>query len=405
MGQDKMPSRRNILKSIGAGTTVITASTLGSAVDDGIKIVTGARGDEPSTTRVVSEEWYDHVLAVREAQSELLTTARNNSAIRKGLSRANTDKSSNPLITDPISVKRVSTDEEIGGLHKRKLQVPAEDQEQVKKNTPNQIRGIPVEIVDKPYETKLDNHGEGSFCNSQVASCVQGGDIVSGYYADGGDSCSQTWATLSLTCGVTQDGKQRVMTSAHGFARDYCGPDINGMAAYQGNMCNDSQDPKFFGNVQDYNWGLDFATISTDYYTDNYNSSISSGVVDETVDIDGHVTEDGLDYLDSNNYEVEKYGARTCYDSGIVNGVVRQYTNCGSENTWVEVTTQAAGGDSGAPHYRKVDSYNNGYLELIGPHVRHDVNSNGSHEVSYCPAAFEISNQHDVVFNTSDCGY
>lgn len=167
-----MPSRRNILKSIGAGTTVITASTLGSAVDDGIEIVTGARGDEPSTTRVVSEEWYDHVLAVREAQSELLTTARNNSAIRKGLSRANTDKSSNPLITDPISVKRVSTDEEIGGLH-----------------------------------------------------------------------------------------------------------------------------------------------------------------------------------------------------------------------------------------YRKVDSYNNGYLELIGPHVRHDVNSNGSHEVSYCPAAFEISNQHDVVFNTSDCGY
>jgi hypothetical protein len=86
MGQDKMPSRRNILKSIGAGTTVITASTLGSAVDDGIEIVTGARGDEPSTTRVVSEEWYDHVLAVREARSELLTTARNNSAIRKGLS-------------------------------------------------------------------------------------------------------------------------------------------------------------------------------------------------------------------------------------------------------------------------------------------------------------------------------
>lgn len=69
----------------------------------------------------------------------------------------------------------------------------------------------------------------------------------------------------------------------------------------------------------------------------------------------------------------------------------------------VELSTSAAGGDSGAPHYHIEETYIGKRALIIGPHEWHSEyeTSYGNdlrHLSSYAPPAFEIANQHDVSF-------
>ncbi|MCL9815314.1 hypothetical protein, partial [Natranaeroarchaeum aerophilus] len=271
----------------------------------------------------------------------------------------------------------------------------------------HQSREIPIDVVERPSadQVHLDDHGGGDTCRTDIVDCIQGGDMISAYFVNGDGECDDMWGNLTITAGVTQNDETHVMTSAHGFTdsdEGTCGVDISGMPAYQGVTCSEDKDPNLIGHVQDYSHGLDFAIVDTD----DYDHSVSSGVVNERLDIDGYVTESGLDYMESNNEDCYKFGTRTCHDSGIVTGIMEGYSRCGEGNTWVEMTTQAANGDSGAPHYREVNRWRD-YLQLIGPHVEHTTYlRNGripTHDKSYCPAAFQIYDEHGISFDMMSC--
>ncbi|MFP9193938.1 hypothetical protein ACLI4Q_20250 [Natrialbaceae archaeon A-CW1-1] len=196
------------------------------------------------------------------------------------------------------------------------------------------------------------------------------------------------------------------MTSAHGFTVEggssACGVDIEGELAYQGDC--DSSDSYPIGRVEYYDHGYDWALINKDEMPTGKSSS--SSVVDEYPRIVGRVTENGVDELISNDETVYHYGMKTCSTEGTVKEYAN-YDRCENED-YIALTTDAASGDSGGPHYRYVQDPNGDYLELIGPHTRHlTVTDHFCHcEVHYeshAPAAFKIAENTNILFGGVNC--
>lgn len=305
------PSRRSVLKTIGiASTTTLGFTGIITANNDSVEIITGVKGDEPISYQAVPKEWYHHVKEVRTAQSELLNEIINiSNGKHKGVFKESNGKK---RVTDRITVSRTSATEKIGGLTKYKLKVPANKPGRANRITPDHVNGIPVEVEGKPDEVHLDDHYDGDPCHTKtVETYVRGGDAISAAYVDGSIGCNDTWGRLTITCGVTQNGSTRIMTSAHGFFDDDRYADINGQIALQGDNCHGSDIGDTMGTVQDFDHSLDFATISTDMLDSNVGNWIVDGP-----GIGGHVTEDGLDYLESSWESCRKFGRTTCETGG-----------------------------------------------------------------------------------------
>lgn len=375
-------TRRAVLGSI---STTAVATGIAAGADNKKEIVTDKTGDNPLHTETVSEDWLVNIRAARRAQERLENLFSSDLWV-ESIGRKNSNELFDGLAGQELVVEisdKGTIEQEISKLARREI--------------PNEINGLPIKTEEKTPEEEVhyDDHVSGGWCNSSKVDCVQGGDLVSARYADGDGDCSDTWGTLSTTCAVKKDGKEYLMTSAHGFVSGTtCGTDITDQAAGQGHACNDGT--QLMGHVVDYDHGQDWALIENDIQL-----NISSKVRDTGRFILGHVTEDGLDYINSNNEIVYKHGARTCWDSGRLE---RTYSDsrCGERNTWVEVTTQAGGGDSGSPHYRTINTHYTNYLSLIGPHVWHTTNG-GDHESSRLPAAFDIHDKNDIVFGKVEC--
>lgn len=383
-----MPSRRDILRSSGVAAGISGISIgIGMGSDDSIKIVTGKREDTPTTTNIVSEEWYDHVQHVREIQSELKMEYYDNNRVE--------------------SVRRTTTDSKIGGLNGMGITIGVTGDRVFGQDIPDQIESIPIEVEEAPDENEVhfDDHYHDNSCRTKIVDCIQGGDYISSKYTDNpDDDCSDGWGKLSITSTVYKGGTEYVMTSAHGFVDDFsCGTDITGESAYQGHKCNSSSYE--IGEVDHYDYSYDWALVNKDNLPSGKSSS--SSVVGEYARIQGHVTEDGIDYLASSNETVYNYGRRTCKTEGKVLGI-GDYSRCYSEE-YVGVTANAAGGDSGSPHYRHVSDPQGSYLEIIGLHTAHETvyDSGGCrciiHTKSHASPAFRISNTDNVIFGGINC--
>ncbi|MFP9193937.1 twin-arginine translocation signal domain-containing protein [Natrialbaceae archaeon A-CW1-1] len=119
------PSRRDVLKSIGAGSVVAGLATnpvQGS--DDTVEIVTGRSGDTPTTTKVVSEEWFNQVRLVREVQHQI-----SNSYAEKDWVR---------------SVGRAQGEREFSDNKSLKVNVKVDNVREAERELPSKIDGVPV---------------------------------------------------------------------------------------------------------------------------------------------------------------------------------------------------------------------------------------------------------------------
>lgn len=373
------PTRRKIIQSIAAGT--ITSSGfvgIGAASDDERKIVSGHLNDGRVATDIVSEEWYQHLQEVRDVQENLR---------RKFETKSWFD-----------SIRRVVTESEINGMKKYQIKVMSNNPPRARNEVPKRRRGVSIEVEKRTPQKhrQLDGHYDDSWCNNEPRSCMEAGDAISTSYADvdNGDTCNEQYDNLTMTSPVSRNGETYMMTCAHGFMDNWnCDTNImdelaySGTCAYQGNR-------NYIGNVDYFDYELDFALTST--YGD-----ISPEMRNRGNDIMGYTTEDGIDRLASEGTTVFKYGARSCHNKGVVEGFDSQ-NRCG-KNNWVQVTTHAASGDSGAPHYEIRMEFPENPNMVIGHHVRHYTDNNGNHTYSFAPPAYMVSNNHDISFGGGTC--
>jgi len=120
-------------------------------------------------------------------------------------------------------------------------------------------------------------------------------------------------------------------------------------------------------------------------------NGLSNTIVDEpsSDEVIGRPTESKCDELISDFDTVNNMGITTGQTSGYLDEKV-QTTSLGCSRADVEFmksTPEAAGGDSGGPHYW-VNS-DNDYIAILGIHSFHS-NKNGNHYRSFMSAAYDI---------------
>ncbi|MFC4440094.1 MULTISPECIES: hypothetical protein [Natrialbaceae] len=279
------------------------------------------------------------------------------------------------------SVFRHSSEESIHGFRTPKIGVSVHDIASDKVDTlPEKVNGYKVH-VEPAKELHLDAHNEDSFCEGGESSSdtPQGGSrVVTGHSN-----------RLSALGRVVYGGEECWATSTHGFEYPSEGELWYGY--------DDSDPDMYVGRVQEYlsEDGYDIAVVSVESYGID---DVSCSIHDTTRDVSGYVTEGGIEYMTDYDETAYHYGAKTCHTEGQVEG----YRSRNGVRD-VELTTDAAGGDSGGPHYRRVRTSTSPYQAavIIGIHKWHSEICDSFtcyHERSYAPAAHDIQDNLDLQF-------
>lgn len=186
------------------------------------------------------------------------------------------------------------------------------------------------------------------------------------------------------------------MTTGHAFYE--CDDQNSSDVVYQGKSEDTIGTPwDFYGDIN-----LDFALVN-----ESSDSEIENGFADEvrthkysTVDISGHVTEDGLH--DRVGSTVVKYGARTCRETGPIDEI-RDSGRCessGADEIYYEICSGP--GDSGAPYFETwEDSGGCEWAVIIGNHRGSPLGNNSE---SFGYAAHDMVSENDIEFGPTWSG-
>ena len=157
-----------------------------------------------------------------------------------------------------------------------------------------------------------------------------------------------------------------VITNAHLFHQctdDRTCKDIQGDPLY---ACPIEENQ--IGNVAEFDLAEDWAFVPKMFYTPV--DGLSNEIISSSYSVNGHVTQNGLEYMRDANETVHKYGKTTCYESGTVTELDTQLgcagTPCGKRVNVVRTSANSEPGDSGGPLYREHDSY--GVTTIVGIH-------------------------------------
>lgn len=361
--------RRTVLQTVGGSLSTIGLTGVVSGDDNTVEIVTVKQGDRPVKTEKVPQNWWEHVEAARAVQDRLENEYRINDqvqSVRIGLG------------TDTIS-----------DFQERRIVVRADDPQAVS-SLPNHLDGIPIDV-----EESKDLELHASYCDTSDEDPIPGGS------AFGNELTSDEYPYFTGTCPVsTGSGNLNFLTVAHAFAdEDNCAY-YNNVDVTQGESEDD------FATFDPNDDSEDVINVNADYALIENESSLN---VDDEVKISssdtrrisGHTTEDGYEYKKGDL--VERYGARTCHDSGTL-GSIGTGGHCAAGPDWFEVKNMSSkNGDSGSPIYDVwTDSQGCEWASIVG--IVLGVNSNDN--VVGC-AAYEVANQEDVEFGytfESPCG-
>lgn len=335
-------SRRNYLGYVGAGAggMGLSAANVGAlSVDDGIEIVFTRDKHGPRQTKVVSEDWYQQSLASRRSRDALKERFLDE-PWAKAVGRTANDGSDDPTSFDVD------------------MFVEATDVARARREVPETFDGFTVDV--REYEEPEKPDCKASF------SCVPGGADVNG---------------CSATCVVENKyGYKRLMTASHCFSDSSC-DDLDGETVYHHD--------KYIGKVSDYEHAADWAIMYESSYSD------ISGFDDDIYyrsDVEGHVSEDGWDYVLDRSYDVAQFGKMTCTTWGYLNED-RWTDMCFKDALWGYYSNDVEHGDSGGPYFIYND--NTGPW-IMGPLVR--MTSRGT----VSSAAWEISQDHGISFGVPD---
>ncbi|WP_254769336.1 hypothetical protein [Salinilacihabitans rarus] len=218
----------------------------------------------------------------------------------------------------------------------------------------------------------------------------------------GNEVTTDEYPYFTGTCPVSDgSGNLNFLTCAHAFA------DVDNCAYYSNVDTTQGQSETHFANFDPQNDDQDVINVNADYALIE-NESSSLNVDDEvkisssdTRRISGHTTEDGYEYKKGDI--AERYGARTCHDSGTLGDIITG-GHCAAGPDWFEVTNMGSkNGDSGSPIYEIwTDRKGCEWASIIG--IVLGVNSDD--DVVGC-TAYEVANQENVEFGytfESTCG-
>lgn len=340
-------SRRSLLKATsGSFISVPLVSRHVRANESSRVIITDKYKNIPIATEEVSGRWYNQIQNARV-----------------GVRRLEDEYQGEPWL---VSIGQKGGDERINGLRFHKIKLGITSFDDAPDDLPSESNGVSVEVVEEDYPN--------TECIT-TCSCVKGGSDINYGMSNGCTVEEPTWGL-------------GIITAAHGFGD--CGDDIEDSEV---TSCPSGDSGKI-GRVEQYSWSHDFAyAVET---SDAEISGLDNEIISANYEVQGHITEDGIDHMISNDEVAHKYGQTTCHTQGIVQDKV-SYDNCnnGTSVTYITTGANSDSGDSGSPHYRNRDNY--GVTTVVGVH-------HGSTSNAWASAAFEINNNFGIEFtNSTSC--
>ena len=326
-GRFSLTTRRGFTALAGS-TALATLGVFSASARNSNKkeLVITRTSDGPGLKETVPQEWYDHSKKAREKAQ-----------------RMKEEKLNKPGV---VSVGVDLGEAAIGGLRRKTIGIGVEG-DGSPAQIPEHVDGIPVKVrqnASPKYE-----------CYDGSYSSLRGGIAI--------DARNNGNADSSITCRAWDDG-WKILTARHLLTDNYkpCGS-INDADIHR----NGSKIGTEYDNASEYD------AVWLDVDDDHF---MSSKIVDESEEIIGWVTKDGID-LHSSDGTTHHFRARvTCSEECTIGGYDQTVSeDCGTQESVVIYNGSSEDGDSGGIRYFKGDDDDDGdaWLTSIHSGTKNDI--------------------------------
>lgn len=400
-------SRRRFLSLTATGASAWGLTGLvGASSERQDQIPIAKSGDEVVATREVPRAWREHLAQAKQARANV--AQRLQGAIRDaegeetGDAAADGSERTTPSTTvglEPadqrfgdrpgfrVRVREVT--ENRGGDRARQSTARPSASGAAVDAAPAEANGIPVRTEKTSEFVDFDCPNRGYY------DPVPGGVAV--YTDETGD---ETLGRGTATTAVRKKGSPRtyLLSAAHIFSGDNC-------LIQPGEPVYLADDPnETVGEVTDYSVLQDFVLIDDVPGSVDWANEIREGTEGgvQTVDVDGHLSEDGVAYWLSEGKEVSKSGSSTGTTSGTLTEMYVTGDRCATYGGHaVSTDAPSAQGDSGSPVYATIggDAYMVSMLQQGQPVLeRSDCGGFRSQEI-WGTAAYRMHDVKNLVFD------
>jgi len=344
-------TRRKMLAT--AGASAITAfGVTTSAAREGVEIPYVKSRGEVLKTRTVPRAWWETELEARAAMKDLAGRYATHPAVS--------------------GVSLVNSDRKIAGKYVSRVEIDVGHEHSVDSfDVPDTDYGVTVGVRQRPPIEYHTHSCDDTWCDTTQYDSLKGG-IRLDY-------------SHSSTCKVSYDGTDHLMCAAHAVTD--CGSTTPSTTV--------EHEGTDIGDVVDHDPEQDWAVIEHDGNFDR----ISALIAGHEIEVNGYISEQGLQDMKSNGDYAHHRGAKTCTTKGPVErvGIDLPYdSDCEGQGHYVEIDNCTYGGDSGAPHYETwTDSNGCEWASIVAPHKG---GSDGDGGYSVGTAAHEIVDSNPIEF-------
>lgn len=330
--------RRKVLKKIGAGGALTLPNTVVGKSSNSVRIavVRGGTNKRPVLTKKVPKEWHAHEKSIEHLLKSVVNPLLEEEYVVGG-SLVNSNREKDGLAYSQIKVELTED------ASQAQLESIPDSLEEAGVNVPKEVKVTNIVTERSPGKLELG----GCYADS-TEDPSPGGRAVE---AEGGGS-----GTSGFRVTDTSNNTQYLFTANHVLA-DGCqicaspnctGGKDEGLYDVEFNYLGEGTGK----NDVDHDWILVDSDSGVDYSDKIYTYSDTKDTVD------GYLTHDGEDYVQSNNEVVEKFGNTTGYSYGYVKETDK-YVSAGCIYMFYKATkisTDMGDGDSGGPIYVDWDS-------------------------------------------------
>ena len=333
-------SRRQTLSTIAASSAVVSGlagvpTTVVGTSGRKKRITILAAGDESRETVRVSKRWYKHTEQAAKVKEAISNRMAGERAVH--------------------SIGIENGDESIGGLRSDRVvtSVLPSASQQTRDAVPSSVEGIPVRTEESEPPEQTDCYTGPTYDgDDDPDEDIYGGRGATGLKEQDGEYVSVESPTLC--CRAYKNDTKYIMGCRHMFNGDNCdGGDITDR---KWGRVNDSGEVTPMGDVVHAYQVFDAALM--DISAPNYRE-ILSDVADQYGGVVGRVTQDGVEYLQSQSTTVSKRGRSTCKTTGTIHKRGVDYYKCSELNPFpterrqIVTTANQEDGDSGGPVYHQ----------------------------------------------------
>lgn len=367
----KKQSRRTYLKSIaGTGIGWLSWERAFSTSSNERKIATHYIGNSVYKYATVPEDWYTQKSRAEQVKERLF------------------DKYYG--VDGVLGVGLAPSSAGIAGLRYMEVEVHILEDSTVDEKIPEQVDGIPVSVLRRERAQDLSAatqpNSQSTICYNKDYDPIPGGAKIESSY-------KEVYGTAM--CRVEFNSSKYLMTARHLFVDDPT-TDTDSCSTDRAALGTDvTQNGDYFGTVYEAFPGYDAALVELD--PNGSRSGYSDGIVDQTGDVTGHVSKNGVDRMISNDPSetLQKRGATTCANSGELQRRISEYcTTSLNREALVESDIKSEGGDSGAPIYDVDEFEGTKYIFIV--HI--GTQSLYGDSLTQGTAAYRMNNADGITF-------